>query len=97
MAKCANMIYEIIEALENYYGDDDDVTVDCMKFLQDKISDLNVTCATMEWFNSHERCRNCGEKLEYRVSKVVHTELDGCPSEKVIEPYCPNCGKEFIN
>ena len=35
------------------------------------------------------RCVKCGQKLQIRAWEEPHTELDGCPIEKMYEPYCP--------
>jgi hypothetical protein len=89
----ASMINEIIDALEDYFNDEDIVT-DCLIYLDGAIrGDRFAPRIISDWFENHDRCNCCGMKLFAYTYQEPHPELDGCPCETLTEMLCLNCDK----
>lgn len=87
-----DMLYEIIEAIESYYNNDEDMIADCILWLSNaKYKGMNPF---WRWLDEHNRCERCGSKLKQRKHKEPHSELDGKWYETLYEWYCPECGKK---
>lgn len=73
-----NMRTEVLEALEEYYKDDIEILVDCLRYLgeDDKVDDLGY-------------CAVCGSKLIEYSFREYHSEVDAY--ENLCELCCPNC------
>ena len=90
-----NMVSEVMEAVEEYFKDNEDVFVDCLLYLKGLYSGTQMSyqlfSAVTDKLEKMKRCPKCGEKLEWYHYQEPHDELDGCPMEDMYEPYCPNC------
>lgn len=77
-----NMRNEVLEALEEYYKNDIEILVDCLRYLKedDKVFDLGY-------------CTECGAKLIEYHYREYHSEVDAY--ENMSDLCCPNC--DFIN
>ena len=77
-----NMRNEVLEALEEYYKNDIEILVDCLRYLKedDKVDNLGY-------------CTECGAKLTEYHYREYHPEVDAY--ENMIDLCCPNC--DFIN
>ena len=77
-----NMRNEVLEALEEYYKNDIEILVDCLRYLKedDKLYDLGY-------------CAECGAKLIVCHYREYHPEVDAY--ENMSDLCCPNC--DFIN
>lgn len=87
-----NMSYEIIEAIESYYKNDEDMIADCMVWITDNKTLLIVEAD--DWLYKHDRCLYCGSKLKQRAYKETHNEIGNGAYETLYEWYCPECGKD---
>lgn len=85
-----NMSYEIIEAIEAYYKNDEDMIADCMLWLLYGTDRANV----WQWLVDHDRCDVCGSKLKQRAYKEPHNEIGNGVYETLYEWYCPECEKD---
>ena len=86
---------EVIEAVCEYYKDDEDTLADCLVYLSSlKVLSLAVH-AEIELDNMG-RCSTCGCKLETYTHQEYHTEVDEPPFyETLTEVYCPNCDMPY--
>lgn len=85
-----DMLYEIIEAIESYYNNDEDMIADCMLCLLYGTNRVDA----WQWLVNHDRCEYCGSKLKQRAYKEPHTEIGNGVYETLYEWYCPKCGKD---
>lgn len=89
------MRFEIIEAIEEYYKDDEELLIDCLVYLSN--IDMNdkeyrhLSYLAQDRLEDMEVCSCCGAKLEPYTYEEHHTELFGCPIEYITELRCPNC------
>lgn len=84
-----DMFSEIIEAIEEYYKDDEILIAECMLYLAGaKWKGYSPFC---EWLNNHGRCWHCGAKLTQRAYKEPHPEVGEGVYETLYENYCPIC------
>lgn len=90
-----NMYPEILEAVHGYFEDYPEVEVDCLLYLTELRDNWTRTAElsnqAVKQLEEKGRCPYCGEPMQYYRYQEPHTELDGCPMENMIEPYCPNC------
>lgn len=96
MNKYPNMTPEIMEAVCEYYKDDDDILTDCLLHFVGLNADqahleIGFVVSAMLKLDEMGRCNKCGEKLKTICRKEPHPELDEKPVEKLYESYCPNC------
>ena len=82
---------ELIEAIKEYYKDDEDLQTDILLWLshldekqQDKLI-RNCECE----LDSMGRCMRCGQPLEVMYYKEYHSEVNAY--ETLSDIYCPNC------
>lgn len=87
-----NMSSEIIEAVESYHKDDEDMIAECMLYLV--CANWKGRSPFWDWLESHNRCIHCGSKLKQQAYKEPHPELDGEWYETLYKLYCPVCGKD---
>lgn len=86
-----DMYDEVIEAVCEYYKDDQDIAVDCLLYLA-SLKDMRLAVAATRELEAMERCPECGSKLESYTHLVYHPEVDEPPQyETVTEIYCPRC------
>lgn len=71
------------QSLEEYYK--------MITYLSDKTNYYAIQERARELLIDDDRCIYCGGKLEHAITREVHTELEGNPSELIDEPYCPYC------
>ena len=82
---------EVIEAVCNYYEDDQDTAADCLLYLA-TLKCLPLAVHAQVQLDAMGRCTTCGTKLESYTHLVYHPEVDEPPQyETVTEKYCPNC------
>lgn len=80
--KRPNMRYEVLEALREYYKDDDEILVDCLRYLNEDTEVLEMGY-----------CPNCGVKLITISYREYHPEVDAY--EELGEIVCPEC--DYMN
>lgn len=86
-----NMSEEIVEAIKEYYKDEEETAVDCLLYLAEtKVLPLGyVVYRNLERMG---RCTKCGNKLEPYTYNQYHDELDEPPMvETITELCCPQC------
>lgn len=81
---------EVIEAVLEYYKDDEETAVDCLIYLS-SLKCLPLAVHAEVAIDSMGRCPVCGCKLERYTHRELHTELDEPCYETLTEVYCPNC------
>lgn len=84
------MNFEIIEAIEEYYKDDEDILVDCLVYLS-KNHNKKLSYLAQDKLEEMDRCSECGSKLVPHTYEEHHTELFGNPIEYITELVCTNC------
>ena len=85
------MKYEILEAITEYYKDDEDLMADCLVYLS-KITPSDFSYSCLDELVKRDRCVNCGSKLVEYSYKEYHPEIEGdIKFEVVRELACPNC------
>ena len=95
MSDFPNMLPEVLEAIEEYFKNDEDVLTDCWLYLESladdkkKVNQLVVNAENKLY--DMGRCPNCGSPMQTYKYLEPHTELDGCPMEEMYEKYCPDC------
>lgn len=80
---------EIIDAICEYYKDDESSLVDCLMYLRNKINDFYINTIINQTLNEMNRCIDCGTKLELYYYKEWHPEIN--TSETLADIYCPHC------
>ena len=91
-----NMMPEIVEAVHLFHEDNPDVELDCMMYLKHLVADdPRALSCVMDWFKEHERCELCGAELKSYTYLEPHSELDGCPCERLSDVLCPECDVEW--
>ena len=85
------MIYEIVEAVKEYYKDEEEVVVDCLNFLGYYIPSEKGGDYCHNEVEEMGYCPVCGNKLQTQTIRSVHFELDGNPIEYSSELFCPQC------
>lgn len=85
------MEYEILEAIESYYGNDEDVYASCILWLKEHSKGMMFKFTCEEILEDMDRCPYCGEKLMKYEYDEYHDEVDAY--EHRVESYCPNCGE----
>ena len=86
-----DMYDEVIEAVCNYYKDDQDTASDCLLYLA-TLKCLPLAVHAQIQLDAMGRCTTCGSKLESYTHQVYHPEVDEPPQyETVTEIYCPRC------
>lgn len=82
---------EVIEAICEYYKDDEDMAADCLLYLA-TLKCLPLAVHAQIALDSMGRCPTCGSKLESYTHQVYHSEVDEpLQHETVTEIYCPRC------
>ena len=81
---------EVIEAVCNYYEDNQDTAADCLLYLA-SLKCLPLAVHAQVQLDAMGRCTTCGCKLERYTHRELHTELDEPCYETLTEVYCPNC------
>lgn len=88
------MTSEVIEAIKNYFGDDEEIAVDCLLYLSD-INSMNrsgeLAVRASRELEKMGRCYRCGRNLQAYSYNEYHNELTGCPIERITEYVCPVC------
>lgn len=77
-----NMRIEVLEALKEYYKDNEEILIDCLRYLEEDNEVFEMGY-----------CSECGTKLIEFHYKEYHSEVDAY--ENLCELCCPNC--DFIN
>jgi hypothetical protein len=88
-----NYNYEIIEALEEYYSDDIQTLLYCMKHLYTNTNEYDYQTKLEQLCADGGLCPICFSSLIYDIKHTNPTEYFGFPTT---EPYyirhCTNCG-----
>lgn len=86
------MIGEIIDALEEYFKDEEDILSDCLMYLNSCVLVNDDIKKIKDTLYNHERCNFCGTKLAIYHYKEPHDIGDGHTYYEVLtDEYCPNC------
>lgn len=86
---------EVIEAICEYYKDDEDTAADCLVYLM-SLKCLPLAFASATTLENMNRCPDCGCKLQSYTHQVYHPEVDEPPFyETLTEVYCPNCDMPY--
>lgn len=86
------MKYEILEALVEFYKEEQDVLVDCLLWLKDNVEDDNMSLAVDKVLTENHLCIQCGGKMEYTEYKEIHEELEFDNIETLGMEICSVCG-----
>lgn len=81
-----NLSDEIMDALTDFYNNDEDIISDCVMWLNRNCKNFHSS-----WIENNNRCERCGMKLEEYNYKEYYSEIDGTPIEEISELLCPNC------
>ena len=85
------MKYEIIEAIREYYKDDESTIVDCLSWLSTG-NLLELVDVARDELISMNYCPYCGNKLQVFTYREYHPEVDEpMQFEERAEMCCPNC------
>ena len=85
-------LYEVIEAVEEYYKNDEDMIAYCLSYLR-KFSNENDEFMLAEELRRIGRCPLCGGKLKEFIYKEYHPEIEGDNKFEIMhDVYCPECG-----
>ncbi len=84
-------LQEVIEAIEEYYHDDQEMIIDCMLYLKNIVQIPYDIEYINNWFLSNNLCYRCGETLSTMKTREFHSEVDGGAYENFIKSYCSNC------
>lgn len=82
------MKYEIIEAITEYYKDEEDLMAECLIYLS-KITPSDVSYSCLDELIKRYRCAHCGIKLMEYCHREYHPEVDAY--EDRCELVCPSC------
>lgn len=82
------MKVEILEAITDYFKDDEDIMADCLIYLS-KITPSNFSYSCIDELIKRNRCTHCGMKLVEYCYKEYHPEVDAY--EDRCELVCPSC------
>ena len=96
MIQYPNMKYEIFDALRSYFPDNEDILIDCLRFLAGTCKDRKLEWEYRDELRHMGRCPYCGTELQTYVSIERHSEVDYMRDEKMVFDYCPEC-KEVID
>lgn len=83
------MYGEIIEAITNYYKDNEDIAADCLLYLKNHSNNHYMSDFINKTLNEMDRCIDCGTKLEICYYKEWHPEIG--VFENLADIYCPHC------
>jgi uncharacterized protein with PIN domain len=82
---------EIIDAIREYYKDDESMTVDCLSWLSTG-NLLELVEVARDELISMNYCPYCGSKLQTFTWREYHPEVDEpMRFEEMSEMCCPNC------
>lgn len=84
-----NMSYEVLEAVEDKFKDDEEVLADCLVYLAHLEDKTAIEYKAMDALQAMGRCPDCGGKYEVMYYKEYHPEVDAY--EDMADMYCPNC------
>ena len=90
------MKYEIFDALRSYFPDNEDILIDCLRFLAGTCKDRKLEWEYRDELRHMGRCPYCGTELQTYESIERHSEVDYRRDEKMVFDYCPEC-KEVID
>lgn len=84
-------MYEIIEAIKEYYKHDEDMIAYCLSHLY-KFSNGYDECMLADELREMGRCPQCGGKLKEFTYKEYHSEIEGDNKFEIMyDAYCPEC------
>lgn len=87
-SKYDNMSCEIYEAIISYYKDEEYIK-DILFYLYNTTVDIKLKNKISDWFEEHEWCLDCGNKLQVKSWNEWHSEIGAY--EPMSELYCSNC------
>lgn len=91
MTRKPKMIYEVLEAIAEYFKDDPEIAVDCYLYLASNLTDAREQDNARTAIEQMHRCPKCGLELVPYEWDEVHTELEGSPKEHFCNYLCPEC------
>lgn len=94
MAQVEDYGFEVIEAIKDYYKNDEEIMVGCLVYMRHTLQDNKpLRWSLEEDITELGYCYECGEQLVTHTYMERHTELDGNPIEYVSETLCPRCDR----
>lgn len=85
------MKYEIIEAIKEYYKNDEATITDCFLWLSTH-NLLELVDIAREGLISMKKCPYCGKEMQIYTWREYHPEVDPpMQFEEMSEMYCPDC------
>lgn len=82
---------EVIEAVLEYYKNDEDMAVDCLVWLT-SLKHISLAFKAAEALDDMGRCSTCGCKLQSCTHQEYHSEVDEPPFYEIVTDwYCPQC------
>lgn len=89
-----DMSYEIIEAIKNYYDEDEDTLIECLVYLRNHLSSSAISNMAKELVDKNI-CPWCGTDLIVKNEIQAHIELSEVSKEYFTYKACPSCGLEW--
>lgn len=86
----SSMASEVIEAICEHFKDDEEIQVDCLRYLG-AIGNARLSFCCDQAIEEMNRCSFCGEKYKYMNYRGYHPETTPPSWEDMVEQYCPNC------
>lgn len=84
-----DMSFEILEAIEDKFKDDEEILVDCLTYLANFKDKTIIEYKASNVLEKMNRCPHCGTKYEVMYYREYHPEVDAY--EDMADMYCPNC------
>lgn len=85
--RVGSMFSEVVDAIDEYFKDDETIAVDCMLWLREKVGDNSGVIA--RWLEDKHRCVDCGEKMVRYDVREYHPEVDCYENLSFVK--CPSC------
>lgn len=87
----SSMFYEVLDAIESYYSNDEELQSDCVLWLSKISNNTNDMSKCDDWFEKHHSCEKCGAKKEIYHYQQPQPYQEGVVYEEMYEELCPYC------
>ena len=81
---------EIVSLITESFFDDVELTKEVLLYLYKTTNDDDMKQSILRWFNTNERCIQCGAEMEYYEIEEYHSEVDEYEAIGCMD--CPCCG-----